>query len=244
VAQTSARRLEPDARVLVFVDGQNVYKSCKEQHGYAYCHPILLARLLAGKRRLVGVRYYSGIHNPNVDPAGHANVDRRHKLIGRTGVTVIPRQLAYRWEWGYDPSALRVDPRKHKGTTRQVDVSPYQRAREKGIDVALALDVVDLAVNIKLMDVAIVVSEDNDLCEAARVVHAMTIPSERVSVEAAVVNRRKKPVILDHYDYTHQIDKAMFDQMRDGFDYHTPLDKTKVESFLTATRAAASAGGI
>lgn len=37
------RRLDRDARVLVFIDGQNVYKACERLYGQGTCHPLLMA---------------------------------------------------------------------------------------------------------------------------------------------------------------------------------------------------------
>lgn len=172
LAAIMARNKDPDARVLVFIDGQNAYKACERLYKHGPCHPILLAERLAQGRKLVGVRYYSGVHDPTIDPDGRSRTDRRHNLIRRTGVTVVERQLRYRTEWGFDPKVL-PDPRKSFGQTLQVGVTPYQRAREKGIDLAIGLDVIDLALN-GHMDVVIIVSSDNDLCEAARSTHNAT----------------------------------------------------------------------
>lgn len=220
---------------MVFVDGQNVYKCCSEIFRHPYCHPLLLARHLAGGRRLAGVRYYSGIHDPRVNPELNARIQRRHDLIRRSGVTVIPRMLRYRWEWGLNAVHQRElpDARAHEGEERQVTVSPYQRAREKGIDVALALDVVDLAQK-NYMDVAILVSGDTDLSEVARVVHDVTrtSPTGRVSVEAAVITSGRRPIVLSHYDYTHQVRGEDFGPIRDDFDYTAPLNRADVDAFL------------
>lgn len=48
----AVRRLasEPTARVMVFIDGQNLYKSCQKHFGHPLCHPRLLADHLAGPR--------------------------------------------------------------------------------------------------------------------------------------------------------------------------------------------------
>lgn len=67
-------------------------------------------------------------------------------------MTVVERTLRYRWEWGIDADALG-DPRKHKGKLPTVKATPFERPREKGIDLALGLDVVDLALR-GLLDVA------------------------------------------------------------------------------------------
>src|SRR5579871_5350987 len=167
-----ARITEAEARVLVCIDGQNVYKACKNMHGHGRIHPLLLADRVRDGRTLVGVRYYSGVHDPTINPEVRAKTDRRHSLMRRTGVSVVERQLRYRWEWGFDP-ALLPDPRTSQGTAQTVTVQPYQQPREKGIDLAIGLDVVDLALA-DFMDVAVIVSSDNDLCEAARATHAAT----------------------------------------------------------------------
>ena len=127
-----ARWLDPDARVLVFIDGQNVYKACERLYGQGACHPLLLAGRLTGSRRLVGVRYYSGVHDPTVDPEGRSRTDRRHNLIRRTGVTVIERQLRYRWEWGFDPKLL-PDQLRHEDFDAASDSFDYKQPVPKDL---------------------------------------------------------------------------------------------------------------
>jgi uncharacterized LabA/DUF88 family protein len=232
----TARRLENTARVLVFVDGQNVLKGCVQRYGHGYVHPKLLAQSVLLGRTLQGVRYYSGLHEPRVNPALNARVQRRHALMRRCGVTVVERILRYRWEWGFDQKIL-PDARGQRGTSRQVTVSPYQRAREKGIDLALGLDVVELALR-GIMDVAVIVSSDTDLTEVAQMVHMMTgnlkgpTSGNRVSVEAAVFNDANHIIKLTHYDYTHQLRRNDFQAAKDAFDYRTDLDESAVKAFL------------
>jgi uncharacterized LabA/DUF88 family protein len=226
-----ARITSPEARVLVFIDGQNAYKACERLYTHGPCHPILLAERLAHGRKLVGVRYYSGVHDPTIDSDGRSRTDRRHNLIRRTGVTVIERQLRYRWEWGFDPRAL-PDPRRNVGQELRTTVRPYQRAREKGIDLVIGLDVVDLALKGN-MDIAVIVSSDNDLCEAARSTHNATSGSTRVSVEAALFNEHRRAILLQHYDYTHQLQYADFDAARDSFDYKNPVPRTMEDLFVS-----------
>lgn len=224
-----ARNISPEARLLVFVDGQNVYKTCERLYRHGPCHPLLLADRLAQGRKLIGVRYYSGVHDPSVNGAMRSRTDQRHNLMRRVRVTVVERQLRYRWEWGFDP-ALLPDPRKNQHQQVQVSLTPYQRAREKGIDLAIGLDVVDLAVQ-GGMDVAIIASSDNDLCEAARSTHEVTSGQGRVSVEAAVFNERPRAVLLPHYDYTHQLRLADFQAAEDNFDYETGVPTAMAEAF-------------
>jgi hypothetical protein len=37
-----SRRTEPDSRVMVFVDGQNLFKACERSYGRGQVHPIAL----------------------------------------------------------------------------------------------------------------------------------------------------------------------------------------------------------
>ena len=215
---------------MVFVDGQNVFKASERHFGRGQVHPILLARRLATGRRLVGTRYYSGIHDPHKRPDLHSTASRRHALMRRTGVTVVERKLRYRWEWGLGPIPLGP-PDEHVGESREVEATPYERPREKGIDLALGLDAVDLAQR-GAMDVAVIVSPDTDLTEVARMVHEMTRATRRVSVEAAVVNDARHAVLLEHYDFTHQIRRNDFEECRDEFDYRRGLDPSMVRMFL------------
>jgi uncharacterized LabA/DUF88 family protein len=224
-----ARNLDPTARVLVFIDGQNTYKACERLYRHGPCHPLLLADRVRAGRRLVGVRYYSGVHDPTVDGRMRSRSDRRHNLMRQVGVTVIERPLRYRWEWGFDQGLL-PDPVRNRGQERTVKVSPYQRAREKGIDLAIGLDVVDLGLQ-GCMDVGVIVSSDNDLCEAARSTHQVTTWSGRVSVEAALFNENRRPILLPHYDFTHQLRYADFDAARDSFDYKSPVPLALADTF-------------
>lgn len=227
------RKLDPASRVVVFIDGQNAFQECRRLYSHGETHPLLLADHLAQGRRLVGVRFYSGVHDPTKNPRGRQRTDRRHNLARNVGVTVIERQLRYRWEWGFDPDAL-PDPRRNRGATLQVAVSPYQRPREKGIDLAIGLDVIDLALQ-RYMDVAVIVSSDNDLCEAARATHAATVlTGARVSVEAAVFNERTQAILLNHYDYTHQLRYAEFEAAKDNFDYRNPVPQMMAAAFVQA----------
>jgi uncharacterized LabA/DUF88 family protein len=199
--------------------------------GHGHCHPLVLAQSVLAGRKLLGVRFYSGIHLPRKRPELHAMAERRHALMRRSGVTVVTRPLRYRWEWGFDPNIL-PEAGTRRGTTEAVDVKPYERAREKGIDLSLALDVVDLALE-GFMDVAVIISNDTDITEAARVVHQMTgRQKKRVSVEAAVLNVRKGPVVMQHYDFTTQLTTEDFDAARDSFNYRAPLDQVMEEAFL------------
>ncbi len=144
----------------------------------------------------------------------------------------MERKLRYRTEWGFDPKLL-PDPRKNLGRTLQASLEPYQRAREKGIDLAIGLDVVDLALN-GHMEVAVIVSSDNDLCEAARATHEVTRARGRTSVEAALFTDNSHPILLNHYDYTRQLRRSDFDAARDSFDYRNPVPEAMAALFVSS----------
>lgn len=228
-----AMNTDPKARVIVFVDGQNAYQECRRQHGHGETHPLLLAGVVAAGRKLVGVRYYSGVPDPTKDGVGRQRADLRHNLMRSVGVTVVERQLRYRWEWGFDPKSLPDPQTADRGTRVETTVAPYQRAREKGIDLAIGLDVIDLAIS-GHMDVAVIVSSDNDLCEAARATHMATSRANRVSVEAAVFNNRRNLIRLSHYDYTHQLRKEDFEAAKDSFNYRAPVATAMRDMFVAA----------
>lgn len=220
-----------DPRVMVFIDGQNLFKGLKRRFGVRL-HPLLLARELAGPDRdLVGTHYYSGIHDAEENPRMHDLVRRRHDLIRQTGVSVTERTLRYHWEWRVprdelDPPWYDSAPKRTKAT-----VEKYRGAREKGIDVALALDAVGSILTGEC-DVVIVVSRDRDLMEIAAEVE-QRCGGKPVSVEVAYVSeRRGDERALGGYDRFHEIDETVVDAATDRFDYGKALDPNAVQRFL------------
>ena len=225
---------------MVFIDGQNLYKGLRRRHNVRL-HPLLLARELAGPgRQLVGTHYYSGIHDPEVNPKMYHLVRRRHELITRTGVTVTERMLRYHWEWQvekddvpppwYDDAPKRAKARVYK----------HRAAREKGIDVALALDAVG-SILTDGCDVAIIVSRDRDLMEVADEVRSRCEGVRSMTVEVAYVSEERgdegrAQAALSSYDDYHEIDDRIIQAARDTFDYGKKLPKEQVLQFLAEVR--------
>jgi hypothetical protein len=90
-----------------------------------------------------------------------------------------------------------------------------------------------------MMDVAIIVSSDTDLCEVARVVHSVSAgDGRRVSVEATVVTGRK-PVLLRHYDFTHNLEMNDFQLFSDTFDYDNQIHPDDVKAFVDSCHSSA-----
>ncbi len=136
----------------MFIDYQNVYKRVRgafdptgvQPATFGQIHPEKLGQRLAGAdRRLVAVRVYRGLPSPKHDPRASGAADRQVAAWQKLPlVTPITRPLNYR---------DRGNP------------------REKGIDVALAVDFVMMAQR-KEFDVGVLVSADTDLLPALEAV--------------------------------------------------------------------------
>lgn len=148
----------------------------------------------------------------------------------RRGVDFQTRTLQYVWDWGPRLAERRRLPKA--GPTvppRTLEIAPYERPVEKGIDMFLALDAIDLALMEKF-DVGIVVSLDRDIAEVPPMLRQMVRRLRRpeIRVEAAVLEHpsrrrpRAGPTVLPGYDYTHQITEEMFRRAIDTTDYRVP----------------------
>jgi len=147
-------------RVIVFIDWQNAYKGARDAFHHRQApgregmvDPVRLARRLiqvsrGRSRELTGVRVYRGRPDPTRDPIGYAANQRQQDAWERAGVRVVQRPLRYPKAW------------------------PAEKAQEKGVDVALAVDFVMLAVT-GGYDVGILVSTDTDLKPALEAVAAL-----------------------------------------------------------------------
>jgi len=214
------RRPSP-LRVIVFIDGQNLYNDCKRLFGKGEVHPHLLAQELCGPRfgndrQLVQVRFYTGIHTPNRSPSMNAYMTRRIERMKLEGVWVFSRPLKYTREY--------VEERNNPGVFKKI-----WKGREKGVDVRLALDLVMMAVEDRY-DVAVVVSTDTDIDEAIEeVLHLRTRLGRWLAVENAVCVPPQDPITgrrppfkrLKNAGRLLYIDEELFRKVVDMTDYHT-----------------------
>ena len=143
-------------RVIVFVDAQNFYRSARRaffgggDHPYRFgqFHPWRLGELLCTRdpgRVLAGVRLYTGRPDAYLQPTAYRANLQQCGAWEQAGCYVFTRPLRYPRGW----------PRNTDG----------QHSEEKGIDVAMAIDIVRLA-DRDAYDVAIVCSGDTDLVPA------------------------------------------------------------------------------
>jgi uncharacterized LabA/DUF88 family protein len=148
---TDKKKLE----TIVFIDAQNVYRTAREAFLWenessrlGNFKALLLGQLLtaAEDRELKQVRVYTGAPSQEHDLQGYSASRKRFDTWtyeGHGKVQVCERNLHYR---------------------------PGEPPREKGVDVLLAIHLVRFALTPGLMDLAVVVSADNDLVPALELV--------------------------------------------------------------------------
>lgn len=150
-----------DKRVIVFLDWQNVYSSARRAFHDPYSpymdgqvDPVLLAGHLTTRnpgQQLEQVRIYRGLPDSTKQPEAYGANERQAAAWARSPyVHVTRRPMQYPKGWP------------------KVEL-PGEKPREKGIDVALAIDFVRLAIE-DLYDVGILVSGDTDLKPALEAV--------------------------------------------------------------------------
>jgi len=223
-----------DLRVGVFIDGQNVTIGARYAFGHGNMHPLLLARALAGDNELVEVRYATGIPSPEVDADRYQQQRRRHDLMVATDVVVLEKPLRYRWEWSIRDRDLGP-PQKRQGDVTKARVKSRYRGQEKGIDVWLALDALVMCVRDDL-DCVIVATADSDMDLVRDYVRMVPGQEQTKVVQARVLNDTHELRQSPSWDETVAIDRAVFDECRDDFNYDEPLSDAEVSTFLHQLR--------
>ena len=132
-------------RVMIYIDGSNVYHSLKKIYGYTNLDFEAFTKKLAGRRQLVRVYYYNA-------PVDHTKEAERYK----------EQQTFF--------NRMRRIPYLEVRLGRLVYRNwPAEKAYEKGIDVKKATDMLGQAYR-DLYDVAILVSGDNDFADALQAI--------------------------------------------------------------------------
>lgn len=197
-------------RVAVFIDYQNVYKRAREAFPYAggaghmrgQVRPLAVGLQLRGRngdRELVAVHVYRGMPLKRLDEKGYSAAQRQVSAWERDGGGMVhahTRPLNYR-----DPS------------------SP----REKGIDVALAVDFVAGAIR-KDFDIGIIFSEDTDLHPAIEAVGGIVGPGRAELAMWRDPYRSGPRVVMSggQTAFTHVLGAVEFNRLRDDQDYTQP----------------------
>ena len=151
-------------KLMLFVDAQNVYHGARHtfhpgaaNHADGQINPWAIAERIAERGgphgetvEVVGVRVYTGYHMPERNPKAYSSYRRQRAFWERQGCTIIARAVRY---LGPDDS----------------------RGREKGIDVALAVDYVTMAIQ-RDFEIGVIFSADNDLAPALELVRDLRTP--------------------------------------------------------------------
>lgn len=140
-------------RVILFIDSQNVYMRARAAFGmtempsrFGQIDPLATAQLISKKFKFQNVvkqiRIYKGIPSNKRDPKGYAAV----------------RKQTAAWTAASELNHVTLRTLQYIGSSSKDSLSP----REKGIDVAIAVDYVRLALTNEF-DTGIIFSMDTDL---------------------------------------------------------------------------------
>lgn len=202
----------PVHRAVVFVDGQNLFHAAREAFGCTYPNYDVLAlatELCATQGwALAEVRFYTGIPDVSDDAFWHHFWTHKLAAMGRQGVVVFSRALRYR-----NRTVTLPDGTQHTFLTGE----------EKGIDVRIALDVIALA-HRRAYDVALVLSQDQDLSEVAQEIRTIAREQHRwIKIASAYpqspTSRNRRGI--NKTDWI-PIDRALYDRCVDRRDYRPP----------------------
>lgn len=155
-------------KVIVFVDGQCLYRAVKEAFGYTYPNYDIkkLAETICMHQgwKLDNIYFYTGIPDIQDDPFWHNFWSKKLSRMGRQGIHIFSRGLRY-----------------HNEHIKCIICGKYFTklvGHEKGIDVRLALDVIRLA-DEQVYDAALIFSQDQDLSEIAEEIRKIAKKQDR-----------------------------------------------------------------
>lgn len=203
--------VEPKIKnAIVFVDGQNLYRAAKDAFGYNYPNYDIkrLSEKICSSRgwSLTGIYFYTGIPDSQDNAFWHNFWSRKLSYMGRVGIKLFSRPLRYHNKDFTCPSC-------NKNHTSLV-------GHEKGVDVRIALDVIRLA-HEKKYDVAVILSQDQDLSEVADEVRRISIEQNHWIKVASVFPKSptsKNTKGINNTEWI-QIDKKTYDACIDPNDY-------------------------
>lgn len=196
-------------RAVAFFDGQNLFHCAKAAFGYTYpnYNVSLLAQAICKAKgwQCSGVRFYTGIPDPEDNAFWNHFWNAKGAQMGRQGVYLYTRSLRYRNKQVKLPD----------GT-----IHTFLDGDEKGIDVRIALDVISLA-HKRVYDVALIFCRDQDLSELSDEIRTISQEQRRWIKLASAFP--KSPAVphwrgIDKTDWI-PIDRATYDACIDTRDY-------------------------
>lgn len=196
-------------RLILFIDAQNMYWGARDaffkgtdSHVLGQFDPIKLGHLIAGRkphgdehedRELKEVRIYTGSPDSTKAPQTYGAHRRQAATWQKSGVTVTARTLRYPRRW------------------------PTEKAEEKGIDVALAIDFVVMAVEDEY-DIGVIASTDTDLRPALEyVIQRPGVCAEAAAWDGAI---KKELSVPGQHLWCHRLARPDYDSVVDYTDYN------------------------
>lgn len=218
-------------KVVVFFDWQNVYNRARDAffdrtqdpHTAGQTDAVDLAEMLLKKAResrpdesleLEQVRIYRGRPTQQHDTKGYNAFQRQDGRWRRNNkIHTIYRDLKYPTDWG--------------------EIDCVEKPREKGIDVALAIDLVTLARD-GAYDLAILMSADYDLLPAVDYVqfrHVVRGETPSIQVAAWKSDQTGRPLRLKSQSYSlwcHWLDRTDYYSAEDVTDYRLTATQRQI----------------
>ena len=197
-------------KLALFVDAQNTYRGARTSFFNDSALPLegqfdpaKLGKLIESRGGPDGVscvlsevRTYTGRPDPRKDPKTHAAHMKQCEKWLSDGARVIHRELRYPRGW------------------------PTERAQEKGIDTALAIDFVTMAVD-GLFDIGVIMSTDTDLLPALEFVRSRFAGQRHVAVAAwRSPQSRSRLSIPGSNVWCHWLNRDDYDSVADPTDYN------------------------
>lgn len=196
-------------KLVLFIDDKNFYHGARraffsedDSHYYGQINPIKLGQLVSARslpthtRNLYQVRVYTGMPEATKQPNTYSAHIKQRTAWESVGVEVISRTLRYPDDW------------------------PSSKAEQKGVDVALAVDFVALAID-GIYDVGVIASTDSDLKPALEYVRHKC--SGRCHMEVVAWNnplKRSRLSIPGYNIWCHWLERTDYDSIADLTDYN------------------------
>ena len=201
---------EPPVKyAMAFFDGQNLYRHAKDAFGHHHPNydPVKLHAAVCAAHGWTPnlVRFYTGVPSRQISPMWAGYWSNRVIALKRAGVAVTTRPIRYHTEVVKGADGIET---------------PVTTPQEKGVDVRLALDLVSCARR-REFNVAVIYSQDQDLCEVVQEVKAISVEQQRwIKIACAfpagpnATSRRG----IDQTDWI-KMDRKFYDACLDPRDY-------------------------
>jgi uncharacterized LabA/DUF88 family protein len=197
-------------KLVLFIDDKNIYKGARRAffndsspHYYGQINPIELGKLICSRppdgaaRSLHQVRVYTGSPDATKQPQAYAAHSRQCNMWEKLGAEVITRILRYPSDW------------------------PNLKAEQKGVDVALAVDFVALAIDGDY-NIGVIASTDTDLKPALEYVKKKCKNQCQAEVVAWKSSIAKSRLYVSEV-WCHWLDNNDYNQISDLIDYNIQI---------------------